>query len=59
VVAVEGPTEAEGLRGIPIRRALSSLSSCWVVVVIRKGVFGFERVNGIAERKFERRNELG
>lgn len=46
MVAVEGPAEAEGLRGIPIRRALSSLSSYWVVVVIRKGVFGFERVNG-------------
>jgi hypothetical protein len=59
VVAVEGPAEAEGLRGIPIRRALSSLSSYWVVVVIRKGVFGFERVNGIAERKFPKRNGVG
>jgi len=36
VEAVEGPTEAEGLRGIPIRRAFSSLSAI-VVVVNRKG----------------------
>jgi hypothetical protein len=40
VVAVEGTAAAEGLRGIPIRRAFSSLSS--VVVVIWKWVFGFE-----------------